>query len=133
MRPQEVTVTGDGATTVRSSPIRMNYRQNAFKMGVSASATAGTPVVRIEYTLDDPANFIDAPDYTTNAFWVTLINSDTDGDGNIELDSSGPKFTGVTNIVVPIQSVRGVVMGTDEEPLGAAGTAEFVFLQGNAW
>lgn len=133
MRPQKTTVVGDGATTTRSNPIRMNYRQNAFRMGIEVSATAGAPFARIEYTLNDPADFIDSTDYTTNAFWVTLINDDTDTAGNIVLDSAGPVFSGVTNIIIPIQSVRGVVAGTDIQVGALAGTANFTFLQGNAW
>lgn len=120
MRPQTQTVTRSGSDIV-GSPIRMNFRQNAFKIGIQAVVTSGSPSYGVQYTLDDPANFTDETDYGNNANWFNLINEDFPGpSGVISLSAQ------TSNIVVPIQSIRGQVTTTD-------GAVDFTFLQGNAW
>lgn len=110
MRPQVVTQTGTGT----SNPIRVNYRQNNFKIGLATEVT-GTATYTVQHTLDDPANFSSISDYNTNGNWfdndvADLVGATTNQDGNI---------------FFPIQAMRlNVTAGT--------GSVELTVLQGNA-
>lgn len=121
MRPQVQTVTGDGVTDAFGFPTRMNYRQNAFKIGIQAVIQSGTPTFGVQFTMDDPADFTDEADYSANADWFQLENTEFPGPSGLVTANT------TSNIIIPIQAIRGNV--TD----AAAGEVKFTFLQGNAW
>lgn len=119
MRPQVVSVTGNGSTVVLSNPIIVNYRQNNFKIGLAVSIE-GTGIISytVQHTLDDPANFNSISDYNTNATWfdndvADLVGASANQDGNI---------------FFPIRAVRLSLSDTTV----ATRTATLTVLQGNA-
>lgn len=137
MRPQEITITGNGSTVVTSDPIRMNYRQNAYKLGIQGIPESGvtyaltpggnitfTNGIQFQYTMLDPADFLSIADYNTalvnsQSIWITLTGIDS-------ITAAGAT-SHVGNIVIPVQAIR-VRIGSAE-----TGTVTTTILQGNAW
>lgn len=110
MRPATTSQTGVGT----SDPVRLDYRQNSFKVGVACALNGTTATYTLQHTMDDPANFSSIADYNTNANWF---------------DNSDPNLVGATvdrdsNYGFPIQSSRV------EVTLGA-GTVTVTYLQGS--
>jgi hypothetical protein len=115
MRPQVVSATGNGASTVLSDPIIVNYRQNNFKIGLAVNVTP--PVTyTVQHTLDDPYSFSSTSDFNNNATWFS----------NDIADLVGATGNQDGNIFFPVRAVRLSLEAA------STGTATLTVLQGNA-
>ena len=110
MRPVKTSQTGVGD----SLPVRLDYRQNSFKVGVSCVLNGTAANYTLQHTMDDPADFNGQVDYNLNANWFDsndplLVGASTDKD---------------TNYAYPIQSSRVRVNS-------GSGTVTITYLQGS--
>ncbi len=71
MRP--ITLEYTGSATGATEAAQVNWRQKDFKLsfGVTLDATA---TYTVQHTLDDPADYTDKADWTTNAIWFDHPN-----------------------------------------------------------
>ena len=109
MRPSTTTQTGTG----ESVTVRLDYRQNDFKVGFGVTAS-GTVTYSIQHSFDDPADFATDAAYNSGATWfdnddTDLVGATTNQDGNYAF---------------PIQSSRVSVTA-------GSGTATIIYLQGS--
>jgi len=69
MRPY--TTPALGSVTI-SDPVKVDYAQHDFNIGLSLNVVSGTNTSSVQYSLDDP-DAVYATDYNTDAFGMMLL------------------------------------------------------------
>jgi len=90
MRPY--TTPALGSVTI-SDPVKVDYAQHDFNIGLSLNVVSGTNTSSVQYSLDDPdAEY--ATDYNTDATWYTVT-----GLSGVTADTS-------VALIIPCRAVR---------------------------
>jgi len=72
MRPY--TTPALGSVTI-SDPVKVDYAQHDFNIGLSLNVVSGTNTSSVQYSLDDP-DAVYATDYNTDAIWYDVTGLD---------------------------------------------------------
>lgn len=54
MRPQKITLTGNGASAQQSAAIPLNWRDPNFKVSIGIDTDGSTTTATVQHTFDDP-------------------------------------------------------------------------------
>lgn len=84
MRPVVLTLTGNGATTLNSAPVVLDWRATPFNIGLAMDTGGSTTGFSVQYCYEDPNSYTTAALYNANAKWWSLTamatkTADTDG------------------------------------------------------
>ena len=72
MRPYVTPAVGSVAI---SAPVKVDYIQQDFNIGLSLNVVSGTNTSSVQYSLDDP-DAVYATDYNTDAVWYDVTGLD---------------------------------------------------------
>ena len=72
MRPYTTPAVGSVAI---SDPVKIDFAQDDFKVGLSLNVVSGTNTSSIQYSLDDP-DAVYATNYNTDATWYDVVGLD---------------------------------------------------------
>jgi len=91
MRPNTLSLTGDGLTTTNTDPLRMNWRGGTISMALDTDGS--TTGFTAQYTLTSPDGYASSTAWGTAALWF-----------NTSIAAASADAAG--SIAVPVQGVR---------------------------